>query len=175
MFFPPRQLTSSSSDCPPLVFATDPIAIAAASYKGRNSVRAGKLYKLLVTLTLPADNARRELKFEFNATKPAVLDTFDYALLLVVPDGATYKRTAVKPALKPWSLKKPEVQTGGDLLWEEVPMSLYATQASTRTFYVTFRVAKDATSPLVFEASVWKDGSKLYDAAPVTVTVVGAK
>ena len=36
---------------------------------------------------------------------------------------------------------------------------------------VTFKVGKAATSPLVFGASVWKDGNKLADAtgAPVTV------
>jgi hypothetical protein len=34
---------------------------------------------------------------------------------------------------------------------------------------VTFKVGKMAASPLVFGASVWKGGVKLYDATPVTV------
>ena len=130
-------------------------------------MRAGQLYRLRLTLTLPADDTRREL-----TNKP--LDITDYALLLDVPSGVTYKSTAVHPALKPWSLKNPKKQTGGDLLWEEVPMSQYASKAYKRTFKVTFRVAKDATSPLVFGASVWKDGVKLYDADPVIVTVASA-
>ena len=37
---------------------------------------------------------------------------------------------------------------------------------------VVFKVSMGATSPLVFGASVWKDGTKLADAAPVEVTVV---
>lgn len=36
---------------------------------------------------------------------------------------------------------------------------------------VTFAVSSDATSPLVFVASVWKDGTKLQTATPVQVTV----
>ena len=37
---------------------------------------------------------------------------------------------------------------------------------------VVFKVSMGATSPLVFGASVWKDGTKLADAAPVEVTVI---
>jgi hypothetical protein len=38
---------------------------------------------------------------------------------------------------------------------------------------VTFKVRKTATSPLVFGASIWKGGVKLYDAtgAPVTLSL----
>lgn len=35
---------------------------------------------------------------------------------------------------------------------------------------VTFRVSKTASSLLVFGAWVWRDGTKLYDAAPVTLS-----
>jgi len=36
---------------------------------------------------------------------------------------------------------------------------------------VTFKLSADATSPLTFVASVWKDGTKLQTATPVVVTV----
>lgn len=41
--------------------------------------------------------------------------------------------------------------------------------ASTHT-QVLFKVSKVAVSSLVFNASVWKGGVKLYDANPVTVS-----
>ena len=148
-----------------------PISISAASYKDQNTVKKGKLYTLLVTLTLPAAN-RRELKP--SALTP--VNTTDYALLIEVPNDASFKRVAVKPALKPFSLKKPELQAGsGDLLWPTVSMLQYAASDYTRTFKVTFRVAKNAASPLVFGASVWKGGIKLDDATPVSVSVESSK
>lgn len=37
---------------------------------------------------------------------------------------------------------------------------------------VTFRIGTSATSPLTFGASVWKAGTKLYDATPVLVRLI---
>ena len=66
------------------------------------------------------------------------LNSITYALLLEVPGTGkvTYKRTSVRPWLKPTNLKKPATQTGGELLWADVPMPLYANKNSTRTFKV---------------------------------------
>lgn len=45
----------------------------------------------------------------------------------------------------------------------------------SNSFQVTFKVNKAATSPLVFGASVWKDGNKLQDATPISVSVRGGR
>jgi hypothetical protein len=104
-------------------------------------VRRGRIYTLFVTLTLPAANTldRRELA-KADGDKHAV-DTTTYALLLEAPGATdvTYKRTSVHPGLKPASLKKPTKQDGGDLLWSNVAMPLYATKPSKRTFKVSRR------------------------------------
>ena len=117
----------------------DPIAISAASHKGRSSVRGGKYYTLLVTLSLPAADTldRRELLMKTGTDKHA-LNSTTYALLVEAPgaNDVTYKRTSVQPRLKPASLKKPAVQARGDLLWSEVAMPLYASKPSKRTFKV---------------------------------------
>ena len=164
-------------------------------------MRGGKYYTLLVTLSLPAADTlgRREL-FTKTSTDKHALNSTTYALLLETPDAddVTYKRTSVHPRLKPASLKKPEVQTGGDLLWSDVAMRMYASKPSKRTFkvrkirwggkrsklrllilsfsfhnlvQVTFKVKADATSPLTFVASVWKDDVQFQTATPVVVTV----
>ena len=55
---------------------------------------------------------------------------------MTVPAGATYRRSFVSPALKPASLKKPQVQSNGSLLWPTIPMPLYQAKNSTRKFKV---------------------------------------
>ena len=97
------------------------------------------MYKILITLRLPAvdTRGRRELLIKANTDKHAV-NTTTYALLLEAPGASdvTYKRTSVHPRLKPASLKKPAVQTGGDLLWSKVSMPLYASKPSKCMFKV---------------------------------------
>ena len=94
------------TDCPALVLA-DPIQIAAASFKNKATVRRGALYKLQVTLTLPAANsanrrlleeAQRELNNAPHGSKTPV-STTDYALLVTPPAGqvVTYRSTGVRP------------------------------------------------------------------------------
>ena len=121
--------------CPPLVVQSqDLIAITAASFRNRQSVREGKLYALSVKLELPAAASIAA------AASKKPLNSTDYALLVTVPAGGAnnvvYRRTSVRPALKPASLKKPVVQQNGDLLWARVPMPLYASKNSTRLFKV---------------------------------------
>ena len=125
---------------------TDPITIAAASFKNKATVKRGKIYSLQVTLTMPAPTDGRRLVKEEEARelmggntankKPA--NTTDYALLVTVPTGGAtnvvYRRTSVHPALKPASLRKPAVQQNGDLLWARVPIHQYTSKAFTRTF-----------------------------------------
>lgn len=129
---------------------TDPIHIAAASFNNRASVRRGMSYALKVTLTMPAlvggrrliAEDQRELQGANSAhTNKKPLNATDYALFVTVPRGGavdmlTYRRTVVRPQLKPASLKKPQVQSNGDLLWSRVPMLRYMTKAYTRTFKV---------------------------------------
>lgn len=185
----------------------DPVVLAAS---GSGTVPVGGPISLLVALTVPAASLGRRLQAEddgrelkgWGAASHKPLNTTNYALLVTVPGGGaanvTYKRTRVAPRLKPASLKKPVVQSNGNLLWPTVPMPLYQNKNSTRKFkvrvchacdcimrlgidgrlirtprfapmQVVFRVGKSATSPLVFGASVWKDGVKIADSAPITV------
>jgi hypothetical protein len=115
----------------------DLTAISAASYRGRSNVRFGRTYSLLVTLSLPAATVDRRKLTKASTDKHALNRTI-YALLLDVPGtgSVTYKHTSVRPWLKPASLKRPATQTGGDLVWANVPMPLYASKTSTRTFKV---------------------------------------
>jgi hypothetical protein len=126
--------------------------IAASSFKNKATVKRGAYYKLQVTLTMPAltpgrrlaeeqEEKGRELKGINTAPmnkKPT--NTADYALMVTVPAGGaasvTYKRSSVRPAPKPASLKKPAVQQNGDLLWASVPMPRYMSKAYTRKFMV---------------------------------------
>lgn len=100
-------------------------------------MRRGRSYTLQVTLTMPAlgggaSNSPHGSKTPVNTT--------DYALLVTAPAGgaanAAYKRAGVRPALKPALLKKPQVQSNGNLLWARVPMPRYQGKAFTRTFKV---------------------------------------
>lgn len=122
----------------------DPINIVASSHKNRASVRRGKMYTLQVTLTLPAASRRRleattkrELLQAHNG-KSTPVSTTNYAVLVTPPAGnaVAYRRTSVAPTLKPGSLRKPQVQTNGGLLWPTMPIHRYAAQASTRTLRV---------------------------------------
>lgn len=90
-------------------------------------MRLGKTYSFFVTLSLPAARG-----IDRHADKHA-LNSTSYALLLDVPGtgNVMYKHTSVRPWLKPASLK-----TGGNLLWANVPMPLYASKSFTRTFKV---------------------------------------
>lgn len=163
-----------------------------------------------MTLTLPAVSPAPHKQW---GHKP--INSTDYALLVAVPAGGavTYRHTAIRPGLKPGTLKKPSLQSNGDLLWARVPTPLYQSKNATRTFkvggwvhatrpfacahtqkeracvshpqftvfplpfprffllfeQVGFKVNNNAPSSIVFGASVWKDGSKLKDAASVTV------
>ena len=147
-----------NGSCPPLVVPfVDPILIAAASFKNRASVRRGKAYALQVTLAMPAlvggrrlaaskekeeEEEEQQQQRELRGFKKP-LNTTDYALLVTVPAGGAadvmYRRTVVRPGLKPAALKKPQVQGNGDLLWTRVPMPRYMDKAYTRTFKVRKR------------------------------------
>jgi hypothetical protein len=74
-------------------------------------------------------------------TDKHALNSTIYALLLEATgaNDVTYKRTSVHPWLKPASLKAPATKTGGDLLWSNVAMPLYASKTFKRTFKVSRR------------------------------------
>lgn len=87
-------------------------------------------YSLLVALNLLAATGVDRQKFTNAFANKHALNSTTYALLLDVPGtgNVTYKRTSVRPWLKPAILKKPATQTGGDLLWADVPMPLVREQ-----------------------------------------------
>ena len=95
-------------------------------------MRLGRIHSLLLTLSLPSATS------VYSYAGKHALNSTTYALLLDVPGtgNIAYKRTSVRPWFKPASLKRPAIQTGGDLLWANVPMPLYAGKNSTRTFKV---------------------------------------
>ena len=113
-----------------------PIRINA--WSGTQTVRAGQLYSLLVKLTVPAAaSIAAAAAGGFHANKP--INTTDYSLLVTTAPGSgvvAYKRTAVKPTLKPASLKAPGQKNGTQLFYPRVPMPLYQRKESARMFKV---------------------------------------